>query len=366
MFDLKKLEALNDIRILYVEDDEDIKEEISEFLESEVLELFIAKDGEEAIEIFREKKPDIVITDIQMPKLNGLELATEIKKIDKLIPIIITTAFNENEYLLKSINIGIDKYVLKPINLNTLIDSIYHCVESKILKSKLNDTGEYVNFLLDNSLDFIFVVKNNELEYVNTKLINYFGYESFEDFKNSLKNSNLSVYRDNKLDDFNDLLVFLKKHPENIIYLQDKVSRDLKPYFIKFIEFKKLNRYIFSFVDILKFNFEDKIKLLKEKDLDILDINSNYKLLISSKKTAVDRVKGKIDFIEFSVQNQKIDNNFLKSLKNHIYSIHKNIDLVLRISENRFLISIVGLDRDSIEKNILNRVNFENRGFITL
>jgi DNA-binding response OmpR family regulator len=74
-----------------------------------------AKDGVEALKVYNTQKPDIIISDIKMPNMNGLELAEEIRKVDKATPIIIATAHTETEYLLKAVELQLVKYIVKPI-----------------------------------------------------------------------------------------------------------------------------------------------------------------------------------------------------------------------------------------------------------
>ena len=183
MSEFNPLNELQLVKVLYVEDEDDIREEIEEFLELEVGELIVAKNGQDGLEKFKLHSPDVVITDIQMPIMDGLKMAQEIKKIDKLTPIIVTTAFNENDYLLKSINIGIDKYVLKPIDLNVLIDAMFKSVENKILQDKLKAKKEYINFILDITPNFMVVSNGEDLEYINQTLLSYLGYQSLDEFK---------------------------------------------------------------------------------------------------------------------------------------------------------------------------------------
>lgn len=118
-------EILRNISVLYVEDDKDIQQQLSLFLKAKVGVLWTAFDGREGLESYRKNKPDIIITDIRMPVMGGLEMVKTIRGIDRDIPIIITTAFNEPEYLLKSTDLGINQFMLKPTNpyllLNTLI-----------------------------------------------------------------------------------------------------------------------------------------------------------------------------------------------------------------------------------------------------
>jgi len=115
--------------ILYVEDDKDTADEVGFFLQNYVSDLFIATNGQEGLKLFSEHKIDLVITDIQMPVMNGLEMIREIKQLNKQIPIMITTAFNETNYLIEALNLGINKYILKPINLKETIRSMSQLFE---------------------------------------------------------------------------------------------------------------------------------------------------------------------------------------------------------------------------------------------
>jgi len=130
------------VHLLYVEDDEDIAQEIIEFLSSRVSQLSFAKDGEEALELYTQEDIDIIVTDIQMPKLNGLELVKEIRKKDKTIPVIITTAYNDAAFLLESINLGIDAYLLKPLDLKIMYESIQKVANPMLMHRRIQELNE--------------------------------------------------------------------------------------------------------------------------------------------------------------------------------------------------------------------------------
>jgi signal transduction histidine kinase len=113
--------------VLYVEDDNDVREQLVRFLRHRVGRLLLACDGTQGLEVFREQRPQIVITDIQMPSMDGLQMARQIRELDPSVPIIVTTAFEQTDYLLRSIDIGVDKYVTKPINVDRLSRSLFEC-----------------------------------------------------------------------------------------------------------------------------------------------------------------------------------------------------------------------------------------------
>lgn len=115
---------LKDLSILYVEDEDDIREMLKDVLKDDFKRFVTAKNGEEGLQKFKESKFDIVITDIEMPKMDGLTLAQNIKKISKETPVILLTAYSEKERLFKAIDVGITKYLVKPFTPDKLLDVI--------------------------------------------------------------------------------------------------------------------------------------------------------------------------------------------------------------------------------------------------
>ena len=114
----------NDFTILYVEDDIDTQELIESILQAYFKEVFVASDGEEGLSIYKKKNPDIVLSDISMPKMDGLEMSEAIQKIDPQQLIALFTAFNELKYLDKAAELGIDTYIMKPLDEKQFFNSL--------------------------------------------------------------------------------------------------------------------------------------------------------------------------------------------------------------------------------------------------
>jgi len=104
-----------DISVLLVEDDRLSKVLYSNFLSKIVEKVYLAKNGVEGIEQFNEFQPDLVLSDIKMPKMDGLEMAKKIREIDESVKIILVSGHQETDYFIKSIELGIAGYLLKPI-----------------------------------------------------------------------------------------------------------------------------------------------------------------------------------------------------------------------------------------------------------
>jgi len=117
------------LNILYVEDNEDTRIIVGDLLELFSDNIVIAKNGIEGIEKFNCEDFDIVISDIKMPKMNGVEMARIIKKQAPNTPIIMTTAYQESEYLLDCIKYSVDGYLLKPIDINKLEEILLKVAE---------------------------------------------------------------------------------------------------------------------------------------------------------------------------------------------------------------------------------------------
>ncbi len=126
---------------LYVEDEEQISSIVVGILESLFKELLFAKDGQAGLELFQQnhERIDLVITDINMPRMDGIKMCTQIRQIDTETPIIITTAHNDKDFLHKAIELGVGKFVTKPMDMKALIEGIKKSVEPVVLKQKLEE-----------------------------------------------------------------------------------------------------------------------------------------------------------------------------------------------------------------------------------
>ncbi|MHB8846590.1 MAG: response regulator [Nitrospirota bacterium] len=120
---------LMELSVLYVEDDAAAREEIAVFLKRRVAGLVTAANGEEGLAMFRRDRPDLVVTDIQMPVMNGLTMARAMREEYRGIPIIVTTAHSDIANMLEAIDIGVDQYVMKLVDSDKLAAALEKCTE---------------------------------------------------------------------------------------------------------------------------------------------------------------------------------------------------------------------------------------------
>jgi len=133
------MRIISQMRILCVEDEPQALSQLSLSLESFCKELHLAKDGQEALDILENNTVDVIVTDLRMPHVDGLELLEIAKKKYPDITVILVSAHSESEYLLKAIRLRADGYILKPLNLQELFSLIIRSAGSKILENELSD-----------------------------------------------------------------------------------------------------------------------------------------------------------------------------------------------------------------------------------
>jgi len=112
------------LKILYVEDEPKLRERIHIVLKMRFEQVFAAANGKEGLEVFSRERPDIIVSDIKMPGMDGLEMAVRIRELAPETPIVLTTAFTETAYLLKAIELGVCAYVRKPLDCRQLVEAI--------------------------------------------------------------------------------------------------------------------------------------------------------------------------------------------------------------------------------------------------
>jgi PAS domain S-box-containing protein len=179
--------AVNDgYSLLYLEDEAEARELIGRMLARKYpgMELHIGKNGAEGLALYQAHRPDIIVTDIRMPVMDGIRMATEIKALEPEALIIAVTAHSDTQYLLNAIEIGINQYVLKPIDSNKLFAAIDRCSSEVALKRQLELQNRRISKLSraveENPCSIVITDREGTISYVNPAFTNLTGYSSEE------------------------------------------------------------------------------------------------------------------------------------------------------------------------------------------
>lgn len=120
--------------ILLVEDDPLTRQQLTDLLKEQFPNLDVAVDGEQGLKLYQERKHDVVVTDILMPVMDGLDMADRIRKLNPSAQIVVITAYNEDSHAPDRRQVAVT-YVLKPIDIDALVDTVNRCTE-KILAER--------------------------------------------------------------------------------------------------------------------------------------------------------------------------------------------------------------------------------------
>ena len=197
---------LKNITLLYVEDDVLIREQTQIILTKLFKKVFCADDGQNGLELFKEHQNeiDVIVTDINMPNMNGLEMIEQINILKSSIPTIVTTAHTDSNYLINAIDLNVDKYIAKPIQIKDLTiaivdnvlkyrraNNIENLAKSLVSKSSKDDSlnntltnqleilqkqNNYYKAIIDNLVVTFKIDKNGTIVETSDKFLRFFSY----------------------------------------------------------------------------------------------------------------------------------------------------------------------------------------------
>ena len=182
------MHKITDIIILYVEDAQGTRDGLSDVLKYFCTKLFTACNGKEGLKLFKENKPDIVISDIKMPIMNGIEMVKAIKKINIQQHIIFTTAHSENSYFIEAIDLQVDGYILKPVDLDKLEEKINSIKEIIKLKQDFKEQQIIINEIAKFQNNILVVLNDKKKPiFSNNMFLNFMSLDNLDQFNSKYK-----------------------------------------------------------------------------------------------------------------------------------------------------------------------------------
>lgn len=178
--ELKKFGA--DYSLLYIEDNEGLRTNVAKLLSKFFKDVYTAENGKEGFDLFKKHQPDVIITDINMPEMNGLEMAQKIHDISPSSKMIVMSAHEEVEYLHQAIDAGVFRFLNKPAKTDILLQTLYDVIlviqreeDNILLQVQLQDIFNYQN-------NIIIMIKEKKPTLVNHRFLDFFDVESIKDF----------------------------------------------------------------------------------------------------------------------------------------------------------------------------------------
>jgi PAS domain S-box-containing protein len=203
---------LKKLRVLYVEDDDSIRTELSSLLNNFFDIVYIAKDGQEGYDIFvsHQDKIDVILSDINMPRLTGIEMMKEIRKIDTKVPLIFATAYSDNSFLTEAIKLKVYDYIIKPINIRnllTIFNELAYKIYQDFLIQKQNLDLERYKEVIDANNIVLHMDLNGNITYANESFCDTSGY-----IQSEVQTLNLSnITHKENINLVNEMLISIKE-----------------------------------------------------------------------------------------------------------------------------------------------------------
>lgn len=257
------------LSILYVEDDKGVQKEVVNFLNKVFSSIDVADDGEAGLKKFMRKKHDLVIADVKMPKMNGIEMSRAIKKGKKDAVIIITSAYDDKKLLLNAIKIDIDNYILKPFDYSMFLAVLYKSVSAIKLKKDIDRLHKHQQEVLDFQDNLVCTLLGKRISSANRRFLDFFGFASVKELNESRE----------KLVDFvikEDGLYYPGKREEPFaeieagkdfrIKLLDTKNNENRIFYVRTGYLESFDEMILSMTDISNLHDQEKRIEISEKD----------------------------------------------------------------------------------------------------
>ena len=252
----------DDITILYVEDEESIRDGYTRALKRISDKVYIASDGAIGLEIYKKYTPDIVISDIKMPNMNGIEMVKKIKEININANIIFTTAHSESSYLLEAIELQVEGYLLKPVQKNKMLELIRKLAHNITLERKNEEQKVILQHIIDSENSISVITDMKIASFASKSFLNLIGVENIEELNTKftsiidiVADSDSLINRENILESINkgnDFYQFIQSIDEsNRIAVFKDSSGDDKSFYINVSKINKLN-FLINLTDITK------------------------------------------------------------------------------------------------------------------
>jgi len=367
-----------------------IREGFVRFLRRRTDNIHVFENGKLALDSFDELCPDLIITDIRMPVMDGLEMAYNIKKKNPNIPIIVTTGHNDEDLFLKSIDIGIDKYIKKPVNFSELIETIKKISSSIAHEKELEQQRNFLKEVMDLNPNLVITTNGIRCTYLNESFKQYLGVNDVEEYIAKYDNINNVLVHKEGMFYYGKLprewiADTLSEHLENrVVVMKPKCDNEQEEstYLLNVKTVPGKDEWLLSFTDVTTLENEKQIyRMLSQQD-PLTKIYNRKKFFeeVDKELERVNRYGQSLSILMFDVDHFKsvndkhghvVGDRVLIKLTEIVRKNIRKTDVFARYGGEEFALLMPGTDiKGAVEKaesirEAISSFTFEKCGVVT-
>ena len=278
---------LQRIRLLYVESDTSISDELEKSLKHKVEKLYTASNGQDGLDKYNKFKPNMIITAMKMPIMNGIDMISIIRKENSTIPIIITSSTLEADILMESITLDVNSYIMKPINTTKLLTILETNAKSYLYEQEQDNKNKLMHYIMNSNENILVVTNKNNITFANNSFLR------FNDCDNINKcielNMNItdlfleddnciSKNKDNTNESFIENIMKIESNKRNVM-MQDNKTKEKQIFSIKVVHLDDYkNSYLWTFSNITQLAIDNMTMKYKIYHDSLTDVYNRTKI----------------------------------------------------------------------------------------
>jgi YesN/AraC family two-component response regulator len=193
---------LKHLTCLYVEDDVNISFVFYPKLQKIFKEVYIAKNGKEGIDKYKKNRPDIILSDIKMPQMDGIEMTKYLKARFDDIYVIFLTAFTDMDYLKEAIDLGVEGYITKPIDKKKLIQKLNFIADIIKNKKELQAQLKIIKEMIEKEKEPMVLIKDEKIILSNKAFEEKLKIKNFDEFNEIINNQSLEIIKSTPIENY--------------------------------------------------------------------------------------------------------------------------------------------------------------------
>jgi len=363
MNNLKELQHIaRGFKLLYVEDNEALRKNAAKLLKKIFVHVDLAENGEVGLALFKKNHHSIVITDIKMPKMDGMTLIKHIKKIRPETKAIVMSAYDDKKLLIQGIEFGVFRFLQKPVNVSDLSQTLYNAILEINHENHTKIFYMHLKSVFDHQSSMVVMINDSKIILSNDMFSDFFTSQCQDDCRISFDEiSKQFLEHDGFL--FNtaqqDVLETIKLNSQKLYHIKLKNSAgNIRHFILKYQDIPEKENYgVLSFDDITELNL---LKLFDAKqsanDDNLKDTQAMFNLL-----EVIQRNSAKIELHNYYNGLSITNNGVITEVENEILTIKTTYMQQKAIQMEQKLLLVSSALPHAIECREIHKINFEKQ-----